>query len=412
MVSKFLLSLSSSSSRHPPTAAVATLLQQTTRQAGRRPMGTLGFQYLQRKNQNPSEGIPSWPTFFSSPQTVFGVVHSSEMVSLPSSLVRESDQMTSRQEGEVVVPTTSQHNRPLHSAHLYSYSSPEADFTAEHVSYAVNTKPETALGYIHSAETLSFASPESDFTSAHVADAVNQSFTPQRQQESLLHDPELWISCPESASGYIHASEILSEEMKTEILASRGIQYTPQRQEVMFQEFMDTMALVTSPESASGVASSTMYLDDKTKDLLYQYRHQVDDLPKTLAEALADPRPVVITEVVHPFAIVDVNDAWVGLCGYQREEARHKGVGKLLQGPDTNLQMARSIVPQLLQSHFANVILTNYTKEGRRFQNQVKAGIISSHDDDENGVKKYFVGVFEELLEASHDEGKRMMMVS
>jgi PAS domain S-box-containing protein len=203
----------------------------------------------------------------------------------------------------------------------------------------------------------------------------------------------------------MHAAEVMADEMKGEILAGRGVKSASrsQQQDVMFQEFMSTMALMASPESATGLVPSAMYLDEESQALLFKIQHQADDLPKTLQEALIDPRAAVITEAIHPFSIVDVNDAWVGLCGYNREEALHQDIGKLLQGPETNHHVARTIVPQLMQEHFANVVLTNYTKQGQRFENKLKAGLIS----DEQGTK-YFVGVFEALLVES-SEGGRMM---
>ena len=250
-------------------------------------------------------------------------------------------------------------------------------------------------------ELFLFASPESDFTAAKVPEAVHRPVTLPKPLDS-----EFLCSSPESASGYMHAAEVMGDEMKTESLASKGIESTSrsqQQRQGMFQEFMNAMALMASPESAAGLVPSAMYLDEDSRALLFEMQHQADDLPKTLQEALIDPRAVVITEAVRPFSIVDVNDAWVGLCGYNRDEALQKDIGKLLQGPETDHQVARTIVPQLMQEQFAHAVLTNYTKQGRRFENKLlKAGLIS----DEQGTK-YFVGVFEELFESA--EGGRMM---
>ena len=382
MASKHLLSLSP---RYPNGA----LSQQIKRQA-RRGMGTLAYQYLQSQHQEATRATQSW----SSPETAFGAIHVAERMSFASP---ESD-FTAAWVRDAVNLNQESSGR-LHSAHLYSYASPESDFVAARVPDAVH-QPETAYGSIHAAELLSFASPESDFTSAYVPDAVNR---PVSQPKPF--DAEFLLSSPLSASGYMHAAEVMADEMKAEILAARGVESASgsQQRDVLFQEFIATMALMASPESATGFVPSAMYLDEESQALLFKIQHQADDLPKTLQEALTDPRAAVITEAVHPFSIVDVNDAWVGLCGYTREEALQQDIGKLLQGPETNHQVARTIVPQLMQEHFADVVLTNYTKQGQRFENKLKAGLIS----DEQGTK-YFVGVFEALLFES-SEGEKMM---
>jgi PAS domain S-box-containing protein len=316
----------------------------------------------------------------SCPETAFGVVHSAEWMSFASP---ESDFTVERGPGTVSSHQEADLARPVHSAHIFSYGA------VDH--------PETAYGSVHSAEFYSTTSPQPRLTTENVSEEVKR---PVTQPKPL--DTEFLFSSPASAFGYMHAAELMSEEMKAEILVGRGIEDNAQSKEILFEEFMDTMALMASPESAAGVVSCAAFLDEQARADLFKIQHQVNDLPKTLEDALADPRPVVITEVVHPFSIVDVNDAWVGLCGYEREEALNKNIGKLLQGPETNHQVARTIFPQLMREHFANVVLTNYTKQGRRFRNKLNAGLIS----DEYGAK-YFVGVFEELYDSA--EGGRLM---
>ena len=74
------------------------------------------------------------------------------------------------------------------------------------------------------------------------------------------------------------------------------------------------MTLIASPESAAGMS------------VLAKLQYQEDDLPKTLNEALADPRAVVVRSMTSSFDIVDVNEAWVGLCGYDRKGAMHQNL--------------------------------------------------------------------------------------
>jgi PAS domain S-box-containing protein len=194
--------------------------------------------------------------------------------------------------------------------------------------------------------------------------------------------------------------------MKVQALEMQeGMHHKPARDhEIMFQEFLDNMALMASPESAAGIVSSAGLLDDEFRSVLAKLQYREDDLPKTLNEALADPRAVVVTSMTSPFDIVDVNEAWVGLCGYDRKGAMHQNLGKLLQGPDTNAEDAHIMISKLRREHYADTMLTNYTKQGRKFQNHVQAGLLS----DDAGQVKYFVGVLEEMFEDEETNQIRM----
>lgn len=401
MASKAILSLTS---RHP-------LLVAQAHQRHARCMGTLAFQYLQ--SQTNHESNTAWSQSMSyaspesdfvesshynttaSPETALGNVHTAEYLSFAAP---ESD-FSARLVPEAVENHAQMILHPetalgaVHYGENVSFASPEADFTAEKVPQAVCSyqEPEvTTSGPLHSADLYFFASPESDFTAERVSEAVNR---PSIDPEEHM-DTEFLVASYDSAFGSIHAAEVMSEEMKADILTARGVDYSLP-QSVVYQDFVNTMALMASPESAAGFVSSAEYLDEESRSVLYKIQHQEEELPMTLQEAMADPRAIVVTQVDRPFSIVDVNDAWVGLCGYDREEAIHKNLGKLLQGPETDHQVAETIVPQLMRNHFANVELTNYTKEGRRFRNRLRAGLIS----DDQGVK-YFVGVLEEMYES------------
>ena len=136
----------------------------------------------------------------------------------------------------------------------------------------------------------------------------------------------------------------------------------------------------TAPLLLSSSSSSSSFMIDR------------DPLPTSLDQVFdgtscAD-RAVVMTEMHAPFRIVHVNTAWEGLCGYQLEECRDKTLG-MLQGPDTNLSAATSLLHQLLQGEEAGTILTNYTKEGRRFRNYLRVAPL--HSDP------FFVGQLQEI---------------
>lgn len=110
-------------------------------------------------------------------------------------------------------------------------------------------------------------------------------------------------------------------------------------------------------------------------------------IPKTMVQALQEQdQAIVVTESSPPFAIVHVNEAWEGLCGYTLEECRGKTLS-LLQGQETDLSATTSVVSQLLRGEESGTVLTNYTKEGRRFRNHLRVGPLEG----------LFVGVLQEI---------------
>jgi PAS domain S-box-containing protein len=109
-------------------------------------------------------------------------------------------------------------------------------------------------------------------------------------------------------------------------------------------------------------------------------------------------KAIAITETNPPFKIIDVNKAWVDLCGYSRKHAIGSTL-KLLQGPETNVQAANKLVSCLLakketaESGEYETVLTNYRSDGRKFRNHIRVGLV--RDDDGKVVN--FVGVFKRL---------------
>lgn len=124
--------------------------------------------------------------------------------------------------------------------------------------------------------------------------------------------------------------------------------------------------------------------------------HYSRPLPESISDITPskldrDARAIVVTDTKNPFRIVAVNTAWENLCGYSREECKGRSLG-LLQGPETDLDPVTEMVGKLLQGEQAGAILTNYTKRGRKFQNDIKVGPII----DEMGKTVNFVGVLRE----------------
>lgn len=121
-------------------------------------------------------------------------------------------------------------------------------------------------------------------------------------------------------------------------------------------------------------------------------------LPKSVGDVISaklepDSRAIVITETKDPYRIITVNTAWEQLCGYRREECQGLPVGRLLQCPKRDMSPVTAMMGKLLRGEQAGATLTNYTKHGRKFQNNVEVGPIY----DEMGKTVSFVGVLREV---------------
>lgn len=128
---------------------------------------------------------------------------------------------------------------------------------------------------------------------------------------------------------------------------------------------------------------------------------QAQPLPKSIYQISPskldrDARAIVVTDSKNPYNIVAVNTSWENLCGYSREECQGHSLGPLLQGPETDMDNVMGLVSKLLTDQAGEAILTNYTKNGRKFQNRVRVGPIK----DEMGKTVNFVGVLQEMAES------------
>ena len=209
-------------------------------------------------------------------------------------------------------------------------------------------------------------------------------FSTEQIQQTML----MMLQKPETATGFVPTAEMQSAK-KISVVVDENASAN------QTSDLLAMLLLVSSPESAIGVSHQAEYLNSEMKEQMSSlYEHS---LPKTLSEALSDPRPIVVTSATSPFEIVDVNEAWVGLCGYSREEAKRQHLGQMLNGPETDVSVAREMVATLQREHYSHAILTNYTKAGRKFENRVQVGTLSSDDGE---TIKYFVGLLEEIPRA------------
>lgn len=127
-------------------------------------------------------------------------------------------------------------------------------------------------------------------------------------------------------------------------------------------------------------------------------------LPKTLDDALRPTsRAIVVTETIAPFRVVKVNKAWEMLCGYSHIESKGKSLGSLLKGEETNQIAVTAMINKLLEGEEATAIVTNYTKEGRKFRNRVHVGPLyhdhgrTTESDVLEEKPSYYVGVLKEV---------------
>lgn len=129
-------------------------------------------------------------------------------------------------------------------------------------------------------------------------------------------------------------------------------------------------------------------------------------LPKTLQDALRpSSNAIVVTETNAPFRVVNVNKAWEELCGYTFVESKGKSLGSLLKGDETDRVAITAMVNKLLHGEEAIAVVTNYTKEGRKFRNRIHVGPLYASSNDEvslaidlsSAQPSYFVGVLQEV---------------
>lgn len=140
--------------------------------------------------------------------------------------------------------------------------------------------------------------------------------------------------------------------------------------------------------SKSQLLSTSTYPEQRRQE---QYK-----LPSTLQDALLpSSEAIVITENKKPFRVFDVNSAWEGLCGYSYVESKDKSLGSLLGGKETDQCAVTALIHQLfVHGEEATTVLTNYTKEGRKFRNRLSVGPLY---DEETGEVSHFVGVLKEV---------------
>ena len=118
-------------------------------------------------------------------------------------------------------------------------------------------------------------------------------------------------------------------------------------------------------------------------------------VPNTLEDALQDSKDArVVTSATRPFVIEHVNDAWVRLCGFSADEAVGKTLA-CLQGPLSERDEITKIVDQAARGHACSALITNYTKQGQRFQNFLRVVPLVRGNDD--AQPSHMLGVLQDV---------------
>ena len=312
--------------------------------------------------------------YISAPCTALGVIHVNEL--LGGQLLRGSSSSSSS-------GTSTIHHKEdnlSNNSSLSSFASPPQE-SGDFVSSA-----QTAIGVVHKREFLG------DDNIATENNRTEEEYLSKTTENGRM----MMIDAPETALGAVHVGEFESQQQQQ--------QQQQQHDEESIVTYESSKSLFFSPETATGSISVTEMLDDTMKMALMEQQAARDRLPKTVSEALGDTRPIVVTTTKAPYQVYDVNKAWEGLCGYTREEALHKNIGDLLQGPETDTNVTADMIRYLNQVGFSEVTLTNYTKNGQSFENHIQVGII--HDNNNN--QDYFVGVLHDISSRGHDDaGKK-----
>lgn len=295
------------------------------------------------------------------------------------------------------------------------FSSPESDFTS-----GDQTRNDRAQSV--DAEwtgTLSFSSPESDFTSedslamsnmnTEQEEAQNNNkakdafFQTLEQSSPERNDVAYSLSFASAESDFTNPefTQLLTERQKKQLSNTASLAKIPNHDEA--NQFT-TMREKKTNQVAESDLNELEYQELRAHANLLSHE---EALPFNMDEATieGDARAIVVTEAQVPFHIVNVNSAWEGLCGFTKDECHGKTLN-CIQGDETNQAAVTALMSQLLRGEEAGTILTNYRKDGSKFQNRLRVRPLR----DENNSVTHFVGVLKEVQEMSDyfEEGSKI----
>lgn len=291
-------------------------------------------------------------------------------------------------------------------SHTLSFTSPESDFTflagpeSQTLSIFSDLEVQRVLLDATSekkwSQTMSFASPESDFCSSAPSSEeletarAKEKFFNQIKQEN--HDMAYSFSHSSTENDFRNPifMNMLNDRMQAQLENTRPM-----------QETTSSLSAHVNPRELSPIPDkkdfATIITDEVAAPIFSRSNifHE-GPLPHNLAEASLpdDARAIVITEAQMPFRIISVNHSWENLCGYSQNECKGKSLD-CIQGPETNKSTVTALMAHLLKGEEAGTLMTNYTKEGRKFHNRLRVGPLKNT----GGKITHFVGVLKEVNE-------------
>jgi PAS domain S-box-containing protein len=319
-------------------------------------------------------------------------------------------------------------NSNIASSKTMNFVSPDSDFTcyssfASHILIkSQNTKDQDVSSnddvQQEWSNTLSFSSPESEFSSMHFGStSLERNMNCESTQDKSTEEARLGffqqleknsqnrnsiadsLSFASAESDFCNPefTSLLSETQKKQ-LENVSLLSTHKDSNQLNSMHKDNEAKV--PEYLRNLRQEEA-LD--TRNLEYQelrahanLLHYEEPLPSKYEEATFDndDRAIVITDAQLPFRIANVNSAWENLCGFSKDECNGKTL-KCIQGEETNEAAITALMSQLLRGEEAGTVLVNYRKDGSKFLNRLRVGMLR----DDHDVVTHFVGVLKEVKE-------------
>ena len=138
------------------------------------------------------------------------------------------------------------------------------------------------------------------------------------------------------------------------------------------------------------------YVSMSSIDAFDHFPATTDQIPETMASSWAQDAAIVITEACSPFRILHVNQAWVGLCGFTKDEA----VGQTFTTLGINAygiterDFTEDMMRKLALGERTSVTLTNLKANGEKFSNNLR--IAPVRDQHSGEIVRYF-GLLEDI---------------
>ena len=228
-----------------------------------------------------------------------------------------------------------------------------------------------------SRSSLSFASPESDFSGPTFyelqtrTEAKGREEAPQYSKMNFASAESDWCANHLNETSYADNNSNDGVEYLHHIIGNTGISFTTPDIDFCVDE---------------SILKEIQTKKSSKKELFA-------NIPRTFASVSNSNdifSAVVITEACSPYRIIDVNDAWVNLCGYQKEEVIGKTL-EVIQGPETDRQRLADVINALRAGHDAEVTVFNYTKNKEKFRNHLK--VVPLVSEKNSAWVTHFMGV-------------------